>query len=807
MDLHVCIHGHFYQPPRENPWLEAVEQQDSAYPYHDWNERITAECYGPNTASRILNPDGRIVGIMNNYSRISFNFGPTLLAWLEREQPAVHAAILEADRMSQALHGGHGSALAQVYNHMILPLASSRDKRTQVVWGIRDFVHRFGRQPEGMWLSETAVDTESLELLAEHGIRFTILAPRQAQAVRSLAGGEWRDVGGERIDPTRPYLCRLPSGRSIALFFYDGPVSRALAFENLLENGEVLARRILDAGRAGQGPRLAHIATDGETYGHHRSQGEMALTYGLHHIESKGLARITIYPEYLEAHPPSDEVRIVEDSSWSCVHGIERWRRDCGCNSGMHDGWHQRWRQPLREALDWLRDELDPLFEQRAGELLQDPWAARDDYIEVVLDRSRASVAGFLDHRARAPMAPHEQVRALSLLEMQRNAMLMYTSCGWFFDELSGLETVQVLKYASRALQLATSAGGPDLEARFVEHLRQAPSNLPEHGDGAVIYERLVRPARVGAQRVAAHYAISSLFSDGEMPEHLYAYSVQASGAQSLHAGKYRLALGTLRVQSDLVWEWRDLIYAVLHLGDQNVSGGVRVLRDDEDAQAVLDDLRQAYERGDVPATLRRLDRHFGGETYTLWHLFRDQQRAILDRIFEGAENQIEAFYRSVSQEHYHLLQTLIDLGRPPPPIFKATLEFVLGRDLRACVETSPLDAQRFDQLIAEVERWQVTVDSSALGLLGSRQIDALTARLADEPLDDALLDEIVTLMRAYQRLEAPLNLWRSQNTLYEIGIQQFFLRSKMAERGDDLASRWVARFKEVANLFEVRFQ
>ncbi|HKG22327.1 MAG TPA: DUF3536 domain-containing protein, partial [Blastocatellia bacterium] len=363
MSRHICIHGHFYQPPRENPWLEEVELQDSSFPYHDWNQRITAECYAPNAASRILDKSGRLTDIVNNYSKISFNFGPTLLSWMERHAPAVHRTILDADGESRESFSGHGSALAQVYNHVIMPLASPRDKRTQVVWGIRDFEYRFGRKPEGMWLAETAVDIETLETLAQNGIRFTILAPRQAARVRS-PGKRWRDVSGGRVDPKQPYRYNLPSGKSIDLFFYDGPISQDVAFNNLLASGERFAGRLLRAftGTHGQN-QLVHIATDGETYGHHHRHGDMALAYCIRHIESNNLAKVTVYGEYLEKFPPAQEVEILENTSWSCAHGVERWRQNCGCSTGR-EGWTQAWRSPLRQALDWLRDGLEAVYER-----------------------------------------------------------------------------------------------------------------------------------------------------------------------------------------------------------------------------------------------------------------------------------------------------------------------------------------------------------------------------------------------------------------------------------------------------------
>jgi alpha-amylase/alpha-mannosidase (GH57 family) len=338
MERYVCIHGHFYQPPRENAWLETVELQDSAYPYHDWNQRVTAECYAPNAVARILDEQGQIVQLVNNYAKISFNFGPTLLQWLENNEPEVYESILSADRVSMQKFAGHGSAIAQPYNHVILPLASRRDRRTQILWGIGDFERRFKRRPEGIWLPETAVDLETLELLAEEEIRFTILAPHQASRMRRAGARLWQDVTGAKIDPTRPYSQQLASGKSIGLFFYDGPIARAVAFEGLLTRGDHFAERLIGAFSDQRSwPQLVHIATDGESYGHHHRFGDMALAYALNQIESKKLAQLTNNGEYLARHPPTQEVEIIEKSFWSCFHGIDRWRSNCGCNTGGQD--------------------------------------------------------------------------------------------------------------------------------------------------------------------------------------------------------------------------------------------------------------------------------------------------------------------------------------------------------------------------------------------------------------------------------------------------------------------------------------
>ncbi|HEX6201053.1 MAG TPA: DUF3536 domain-containing protein, partial [Thermoanaerobaculia bacterium] len=738
-ERYVCIHGHFYQPPRENPWLEAIEVQDSAYPFHDWNERVTAECYAPNAASRILDGDDRIVRIVNNYARISFNFGPTLLAWMETARPALYQAILEADRRSAERFGGHGSGLAQAHSHLILPLANRRDKETQVLWGIRDFEHRFGRRPEGMWLPETAVDLETLDLLAEHGIRFTVLAPGQAARVRRLEGderpspGPWHDVEGGTLDTTRPYLCRLPSGRSIALYFYDGGLAREVAFGELLRDGEGFARRLLEAfGDRADGPRLVHLATDGETYGHHHRYGEMALSYALARLAKEDGVRVTNYAEYLERHPPEDEVEILEGTSWSCAHGVERWRSDCGCATGGEPGWHQRWREPLRAALDWLRDELVPLYETAAGELLRDPWAARDAYVAVVLDRSEEALERFLADHAARELSPEERLRARRLLELQRHAMTMYTSCGWFFNDLAGIETVQVLQYADRVLQLGNRLFGDSLEERFLERLERAESNrpAPAGGTGREIFERQVRPTRVTLAKVGAHYALSSLFEDYPEEARIFSYRAEQRDVRRLRAGRAHLAIGRLRVTSLVTGSTADLSFAVLHLGDHNLTGGVRGLREDEAFEAMRGGLSAAFERADFGRVLRLLDHHFGDAVYTLDSLFRDERRTVLDLILEATRAEAEERHRRVYEDHAPLMRYLTDLGHPLPLPLKASAEVVLNLDLRRAFEDPEADLAAVRRWLDDAAAWGIELDEAGLAHALRETLERLAGEL-----------------------------------------------------------------------------
>ena len=489
----LCIHGHFYQPPRENPWTGRIDTQKGAHPFHDWNEKINAEAYKPNAAARI--PDGESERTANNYKRISFDFGPTLLRWLESEAPDTYRAILEADQDSQRLFSGHGSALAQAYHHSILPLCNARDKFTEVFWGRRDFEHRFGRSPEGMWLAETAIDLDTLETLSEQGIGFTVLSPLQAARVFSHEKKRWVDVSSGSIDTRSAYAVRLPSGREMNLFFYDKEISKAVAFERLLRSGELFADRLL-GGFAENSSRaqLVHIATDGETYGHHHQFGEMALAYTLDFIERNRLAQLTVYGEFLERFPPKDLVEIRKRTSWSCPHGVGRWSADCGCQTGGDADWNQKWRKPLREALDWLRDQAAHPFETELGLLLKDPWSARNSYVDVVLDPSQQD-RFFGEHSVR-PLSLPERERSIQLLELQRNALMMFTSCAWFFNDVSGIETIQILKYARRVMEMGKELFAVEWEESFLKQLSRAESNKPSEGNGADIYRKYVRSVR-----------------------------------------------------------------------------------------------------------------------------------------------------------------------------------------------------------------------------------------------------------------------------------------------------------------------
>ena len=787
MECFACIHCHFYQPPRENPWLETVESQDSASPYHDWNERIARECYLPNGASRILDAERRIAKIINNYSRISFNFGPTLLSWMEERAPEGYQRILDGDRDSRKLFSGHGAALAQAYNHTILPLSNLRDKRTQILWGIKDFQHRFARDPEGMWLPETAVDLETLEILSGEGIKFTILAPRQAAQLRVDRESPWIDLE-YGADSRHAYACNLPSGRTIGLFFYDGALATAVAFEKLLFSGENFARRLLSHfDPEGDSAQLMHVATDGESYGHHHPHGDMALAYALQYIQETQLARLTNYGEYFAMHPPTREIRVKEKTSWSCAHGVSRWKDNCGCNSGGRPDWNQKWRRPLRAAFDWLRDDLVADYEPNARELLSDPWSARDDYIAAVLDRSTASIEGFLTQHSTRHLSPAEQVRALRLLEMQRHLMLMYTSCGWFFDEPTGPETVQVLQYAARAVQLGQQLFGKDCEEQFLKRLERVHSNIPEFGNGREIYERFVRPAMLDLPGVAAHYAISSFFEGYDESDSIYSYQSRLQEVNILESEKVKLAVGTVEIRSHITHAQLDFNFAVLHAGGHNLRAGVCEAHDE--FRQFSQEAGLCLSESGFDDCLRALDQYFGAVTYSLKSLFRDERRRIVTQIVDGTLADMDKLYGNVYEHNVALIGFLRQLAMPLPPILRVSSEFVLNNAICRCLSDEKIDFDRLRLLLNTIGQTGIALDDSVKLALHQR-LDHTMNRWSGEPFQLQTLCELELLIPLLLAAPFAAGLWDAQNTYYE--VMKAITRTKLGGPSDT----WLQLFR-----------
>jgi alpha-amylase/alpha-mannosidase (GH57 family) len=760
----ICIHGHFYQPPRENPWLETVETQDSAAPYHDWNERICAECYAPNGAARILNNKNRIMRIVNNYARISFNVGPTLLSWLIENAPRTYRMILDGERRSRKAFRGHSSAMAQVYNHIIMPLANRRDRITQIRWGIADYQHHYGTAPEGMWLAETAVDSESLELLAQHGIKFTVLAPHQCKRIRPLKeGAAWTDTPGASVEISRPHLVRFESGASIAVFFYDGPTSRAIAFEGLLNSGDSFVARLKAGFKDNGQPQLAHVATDGESYGHHHKYGEMALAYALRILEEDKTVNLTNYGSFLEQFPPEYEAEIVENTSWSCVHGVERWRSNCGCNSG-HGGWSQAWRAPLRMALDELRDGVISLTEREGAKLFKDVWAARDEYIGAILDHSPQAVELFFRKNQSHTLTQPERVHALELMEMQRHTQLMYTSCGWFFDDISGIETVQVIDYAARVLQLAREISlemAAPLEPAFLARMAEARSNVAKAGDGAQIYK----------EQVAAHYAISSIFSSFAEETDLFSFRVWRNSYDVYTSGRGRLAMGRVKIVGAVTGKQRSFSFAVLHFGDQNITAAVKPY-ESEDAPAFEAFGSQAanfVQRADFPEVIRLLDRYYGHMDYSLTSLFGDEQRRIVQIILTSTLSDIESSLTTIYDDHASLLHFLSQAGLPKPPALTLAAGFAINAGLRRALESDPIDQPQLRSFLLLAKADQVSLETPTLSYIADLRMKRAMIDLQMSSGSLEMLDRALTLSRTLTELPFELNLWQAQNIWYEI--------------------------------------
>jgi len=680
----VTIHGHFYQPPRENPYLDAIERQPSAAPFHDWNERIHHECYRPNAFARVLNDKGELVGIVNNYEYMSFNIGPTLMSWLERYDVEVYQRILEADRKSSARLNGHGNAIAQVYNHIIMPLANTRDKYTQIRWGKEDFRSRFHRDPEGMWLAETAVDYSTLEAVIAEGIRFLILAPSQAKRCRPFPTEEqpspqWLEVGGGQIDPTRPYRCFLPgTDKYIDIFFYDGPISRDMGFNDVLNSSHNLAGRVGTAIQGDHRPaQLISAATDGETFGHHKQGTEKCLAYAFTcEFPSRGW-QVTNYAHYLSLNTPTWEVELKPVTAWSCSHGVNRWQDDCGCGAG--GGWHQKWRRPLRDALDWLRDELIEVYDEVGRKFFQDPWQARDEYIKIIRDRSTANVEQFLQkHQPHKPRAA-EKIDALRLLEMQRHSLLMYTSCGWFFEEISRPEGVQILRYASRALELAGEVAGVQLEKEFVSRLGLAPSNVDDYRTGDEVYGQLVVSAQVNFKQVAAHYAISSLFTNYQPEHRVYCYSAQQTDYQLQRMGPLTLAVGQLRLVSEITWESADLMFAVLHLGGWDFHCCIKRFTSRRGYCQMKEQLFDALKQASAAHTILAMSRLFGDQTFSLQNLFAEERHRIMRLLTQETLIRLDQLYTQAYRDNYGVLRAFHRDELPVPQELQVAAEIALS--------------------------------------------------------------------------------------------------------------------------------
>jgi len=789
-DAYVTIHGHFYQPPRENPWLEVIETEESAYPSHDWNERITLECYRPNADARILDEKGRILDIISNYSSMSFNFGPTLLPWLEKNSPSVYQKILEADRESLKRFG-NGNAIAQVYNHIILPLANDRDKETEVLWGISDFEKRFRRKPEALWLPETAVNTATLQILIKYGMRFLILSPFQALRVRPFGSKRWTDVSNGRIDTTQPYRCFMkdPSGKkfldqSIDLFFYNGIISKEIAFSDLLKDGNTFCSRFTQFYQELKNrPQLIHIATDGETYGHHKKFGEMALAYALEKgFLTKGFEVIN-YGAFLKRFPPVYEVEIDEGpkgegTSWSCAHGVGRWKEDCGCSTGGKPGWNQKWRKPLRETLDLLRDELSLIFEKEGEKIFQDVWGARNGYIEVILDRSEEGVKRFFERYGLKDLEEKEKIKGLKLLEVQRHTLQMYTSCGWFFADLAGIETILILQHAARAIQLTVELIGQEIEKKFLQHLSGAKSNLPEMGSGDQIYQRLVKSKCVTLDKVVNHFAISSLF-DGSERQKIFSYQVERIHYEKIEKDQDLLVMGQVRVTSDIIPDSKEFLFGLLLSNKELFRTWVSEIKEGIHFKTLKEKGRESLGQGEEE-TAKVLTSFLGNRIFTMQDTFKEERQVLFQKLVQREFDEHCQIYDTLFEKTRLTVEALSREGLEIPYEIRVATEITLSNRLFQEINELKRNFKatkargEIDRIIEEAKEhhYQLRKEKSLLLLnkIISEKMDAFQeSKSSDLSLRSEQIDEIIILLDLARKWDFEISLEETQNVTKEI--------------------------------------
>ena len=771
----LTIHGHFYQPPRENPWLEAIELQDSALPYHDWNERICKECYNPNSVSRIVDNKNRILDIVNNYEYMSFNFGPTLLSWMEEYAPLTYERIIKADIESISQHSGHGNAMAQVYNHMIMPLANTKDKETQVKWGIRDFEYRFGRKPEGMWLAETAVDDETLRVLADNGIKFTVLSPYQALKMKKITDKNWQDVSWGNIDPARSYKYTIKSdpSKSIDLFFYDGAISRSVAFDELLVDGNKFIKRLKEGiSEIRDYPQLINIATDGESYGHHTKFGDMALSYVLKiKAEDEGFI-ITNYAEYLDKYKSDYEVDIKQASSWSCFHGVGRWKEDCGCSTGGHPGWNQKWRTPLRNALDYLRDQLIKLYEKEGPKYFNDDvWNIRNKYIDVILNRTYLNIRKFQKENFKPDLTEEQNIKGMELLEMQRQAMLMYTSCGWFFSEISGIETVQIMKYAARAMQLAAKFTRDDYETNFLNILSEARSNIPEFGNGKNIYEKFVKPSVVTYKQLACLWAISSLYQDFEDEEDVYCYTVKRKAYQLVQKGNSNLIVGNIEIFSKVTLQKSNLVFALMQYAGGDFHCAIKEFSSTEEFQDLKNSLIKTFMMSPLTEIIRTLDEKFGTEYFTLKDIFIEERKKILQILLKDQMKNFADTYKDMYDQGRGSIYHMQNLGLEIPNEFKIAAAYAMSQKYNDLISHSDgfvenTIIQQIMDLNAEAKKINIQIDKSPSNKNFAKRILVNLNRLT-KSFEIQQADAIVELFDIIEKLELQIDISEAQNIYY----------------------------------------
>jgi len=787
----VAIHGHFYQPPRENPWFEFIETEESAHPFHDWNERIALECYRPNAHARILDEKGKILEILNNYSSINFNFGPTLLPWLEKNFQSVCQKILEADREGLRRFG-HGNAMAQIYNHIIMPLANERDKETEVLWGIADFEKRFHRKPEAIWLPETAVNYPTLQVLVKHEMRYLILSPFQGLRVRPFGGKRWADVSQGRIDSTQSYRCFIKdsSGKKVLdqfidLFFYNGVISKEIAFGDLLKDGNTFCNRFTQFYQESKGrPQLIHIATDGETYGHHKKFGDMALAYALDKGFSTRGFEVINHGAFLKRFPPVYEVEIDEGpkgegTSWSCSHGVGRWKEDCGCSTGGRPGWNQKWRKPLREALDLLRDEIGLVFEREGEKIFKDVWEARNGYIEVILNRTPERIKNFFGQYGFKNLDEKGRIKGLKLLEIQRHALQMYTSCGWFFADLAGLETILIVQHAARAIQLAEELTGEEKETKFLQHLSEAKSNLLEMGKGDQVYQRLVKPRWVTPDKVVNHFAISSLFDEGDGEKKIFSYRVEKIHYEKIGKEKDLLVIGHVRVSPEIIPESKEFLFGLIPSEKEVFRTWVSEYKESLSFDTLKEKGLEVLGKGEKEMT-KFLTSSLGNQLFTIQDTFKEERQAIFQKLIQKEFDEHCQIYADLFDRTKQIVEALSREGLEIPYEICVAAEVTLSnrlfqeinglkRDFKATREKGEIDriiegAKEHGYDLRKVE------SLSVLNEILMEKMNALQkSKGSDLSWQEEQIEEVMTFLDLTKKWDFEISLEEAQNLMGQI--------------------------------------
>jgi alpha-amylase/alpha-mannosidase (GH57 family) len=781
MPKSLVIHGHFYQPPRENPWTDAIDDQPGAAPFANWNEKIYSECYRANAFARISDTYGRVEQIVNNYSLLNFNFGPTLLSWIERTHPRAYKRIIAADAASATRHSGHGNAIAQAYHHSILPLCNERDRLTEIRWGAADFRIRFGRAAEAMWLPETACDARTLGALIDAGMRYVILSPQQAERVRKGPGGTWRNVNDGSIDSTQPYAFLHPdkSGRSLAIFFYDADLARAIAFQGALASSQGLVDRIVNS-RRGDG-ELVNIATDGESYGHHYRYGDRAVAYALQVEAARRGLRVTNYAEYLAENPPTWEVEVKagpngEGSAWSCAHGLGRWTRDCGCQTGGQEGWNQQWRTPLRLALEYLRDRAADAFVSAGAAIFRDPWAARDGYINLLTDPSVSRDMFFAEYGA-AALSEADRIRGLSLLEMQRASLMMFTSCGWFFNDLAGIETVQIMLYAGRVLERLERLALPSPREPFLEILAEAKSNVTVEGNGADIFRKNISATRFPPEQAAAQVAISELAGHREATGKVAAYKFAMDGERSERHGRITLATGWFTLRDAATDEPFDYAVGALYFGDVDFYCALRPYAGEAQFAQSADSVWSEFPSASLPRLLRLVQESFGPAEFGLEHLLADGRRQISEMVFRRMVDRFSETYEKLYEDNRRNLDVLHDAGFVLPKELLAAAEFTVARQFETALRAYQLsddagDWQRAKEIGEEIVRHGYRIPRNGIWRMFEQMITRTARQAAEHPTAEAVrtATDVADLAN---RLKLELNLDRAQEALYDAMVDQ----------------------------------